>query len=101
MAAYLIVMREGALLDENAMTEYQRRTRQLASKIPLRPLALYGELVPLEGMAPDAALVLEFDSVEDAKAWYDAPDYQIALQYRLKSAKFRSFIVNGLQGKRS
>ncbi|MDG0980443.1 MAG: DUF1330 domain-containing protein [Halieaceae bacterium] len=95
MSAYLIVMREGPLLDEEAMAEYQRRTRQLASKIALKPLALYGELIPLEGEAPDAALVLEFGSVEDARAWYNAPDYQAALQYRLKSAEFRSFIING------
>lgn len=96
MSAYLIVMREGPVLDEEAMAEYQRRTRQLASKILLKPLALYGELIPLEGVAPDAALVLEFGSVEDAKEWYDAPDYQLALQYRLKAAEFRSFILNGL-----
>jgi uncharacterized protein (DUF1330 family) len=96
MSAYLIVMREGPLLDDEAMAQYQTRTRQLASKIKLKPLALYGELIPLEGVAPDAALVLEFGSIEDAVAWYKAPDYQVALQYRLKSAEFRSFIINGL-----
>ena len=96
MPAYLIVAREGSVRDAAAMTEYQRLNRENPPKVPLKPLAIYGALEPLEGDVPDGALILEFASVADAKAWYDSPEYQAALPHRQKAADYRMFIVEGL-----
>lgn len=96
MPAYLIVMREEPIRDADAMAEYQRRTRETVGKHTLKPLVVYGQMEALEGDAPDGVVVIEFPTVEDAKAWYNSPEYQAALPYRLKAAEHRAFIVEGL-----
>lgn len=97
MAAYLIVSRQGPVRDEQAFAEYQRRTRLAPPPVPLKPLVVYGDIHALEGDAPDAVVMLRFETYEGAQAWYDSPGYQDALPYRLKSGEFRSFIVEGFE----
>jgi uncharacterized protein (DUF1330 family) len=50
----------------------------------------------LEGESPDGVVVLQFPTVEDAKAWYHSPAYQAAVPHRQKGADYRAFIVQGL-----
>jgi uncharacterized protein (DUF1330 family) len=61
------------------------------------PLAVYGDIITLEGEAPDGAIVLEFPTIEDARAWYESPDYQAAIPYRQQAADYDMFIVDGLK----
>lgn len=96
MPAYLIVTREEPVRDAEAFAEYQSQTRQMAGEHKLVPRVVYGEVTGLEGHAPDGVVVLEFPSVDDAKAWYNDPQYQAALPHRLKSSSYRAFIVEGL-----
>ncbi len=96
MAAYLIVTREEPLQDAEALAEYQRRTRLLSNTVKPLPLVIYGQVVPLEGEAPDGTIICQFDTVEIAKSWYDHPEYQEALNFRLKAAKHRAYIVEGI-----
>ncbi len=96
MPAYLIVLRESAVRDPEAVAEYQRKTRQLNSDIKLQPKVVYGATTALEGTAPDGMVMLEFATTEDAQAWYNSPGYQEALPHRLQSADYRAFIVQGL-----
>ena len=96
MPAYMILTREEPLRDAEAMAEYQRRNRESAGKHTLKPLVVYGKIEALEGEAPDGVVVLQFPTVADAKAWYNSADYQAVLPYRLKAAKHRAFIVEGL-----
>ncbi len=100
MPAYMIFTREGAIHDQAAMDEYSRRNQQHAasfvSDFQFKPLVVYGALETLEGEAPDGVVVLQFPSKELAKAWYNSPTYQDALQYRLKGANYRAIIVEGL-----
>jgi uncharacterized protein (DUF1330 family) len=97
MPAYLIVIRNGPVTDPEAYAEYQRLTR--ANQPPVRPtpLVAHGAIRALEGNAPDAVVVLQFASVEDAQAWYDSDAYQDALPHRLKAGEFQSFIVEGFE----
>ena len=96
MPAYLIVMRESPVRDPDAYAEYQRMNREKPSEFKLKPLAVYGATEAFEGEAPDGVIVLEFPTMDEARAWYNSPAYQAALPYRLKAADFRSFIVEGL-----
>jgi uncharacterized protein (DUF1330 family) len=41
-------------------------------------------------------VVLEFESREAFRAWYDSPDYQAILPLRLESAPGTLILVNGL-----
>ena len=96
MSAYLIVMREEPIHDADAFAEYQSRTRKMSGEHKLIPRVVYGNIAGLEGSAPDGVVVLEFSSPKAAQAWYDDPQYQDALPYRLKSSSYRAFIVEGM-----
>lgn len=96
MPAYMILIRDEPVHDPEAMAEYQRLNRATPSPVKLTPLAVYGDIVTLEGPAPDGVLVLQFASVDEAQAWYDSPGYQAALPFRKQAADYRAIIVNGL-----
>ncbi|HEX7858239.1 MAG TPA: DUF1330 domain-containing protein [Sphingobium sp.] len=96
MPAYLIVMRNEPIRDADAMAEYQRKTRETRPTVAPAPLVVYGAMQALEGEAPDGMVMLQFDTVEDARGWYESPGYQAALPHRLKAADHRAFIVQGL-----
>ena len=40
--------------------------------------------------------MLQFPTMEEARAWYNSPAYQAALVHRRKGADWRAFIVQGL-----
>lgn len=96
MPAYVLVMRESTVRDPEALTEYQRLNRINPRDPNLTPLVVYGKTEALEGEAPDGTILLQFPDMEAARAWYHSPAYQEALQYRLKAADYRAFIVEGL-----
>ena len=78
------------------MAEYQRLNREAPPPVAMKPLVVYGETVGLEGKVPDGVIVVEFATIDDAKAWYESPGYQNALPHRLRAADYRGFIVQGL-----
>lgn len=96
MTAYMIFMREGPVRDEAEMAEYQRKNRANPPDPNLVPLVAYGALEAVEGEAPDGVILLSFPTAADARAWYNGPAYQDALQHRLKAATYRAMIVEGL-----
>jgi uncharacterized protein (DUF1330 family) len=97
MPAYLIVYRESPVRDAAEMEQYQAQTRQMSGgDWKLTPRVIYGDVTPLEGQAPDGVIMLEFPTVEEAKAWYESPAYQAALPHRKKAADFRAIIVQGM-----
>ena len=96
MTAYVLVMREEPVHDADALKVYQTINRDVPRNPDLKPLAVYGRMEALEGEAPDGIVLLEFPSVEAARAWYESPDYQRALPHRLRAAKHRTVILEGL-----
>ena len=50
-------------------------------------------LAILEGDHLDEVMVLEFPSVEEARAWYDSPEYQHAISLRQPVSECFSFII--------
>ncbi len=96
MPAYLVVTRESAIRDQSEIDTYSRMNRESPRDPKLTPLVLYGDLERLEGDDPDAVVVLQFPTMEDARAWYNSPAYQAALVHRRKGADWRAFIVQGL-----
>jgi hypothetical protein len=39
---------------------------------------------------------LEFPTFEEAEAWYDSPAYRVAVVRRFRGARFRTFILQGV-----
>jgi uncharacterized protein (DUF1330 family) len=100
MAAYIIVYRESPVRDQVAIEEYSRRNRENAGdfqqQFGIRPLVVYGASEAPEGANPDGVVMLQFPTLEDAKAWYESPAYQEALAFRKEAADWRVVIVDGL-----
>ena len=44
----------------------------------------------------ERVVLIEFESVESAKAAYDSPAYQAASEHRFKGADYRAIIVEGV-----
>lgn len=68
-----------------------------AMKAPgARPLAVAQNAEVLEGEWPaHQTVVLEFESVEAAHAWYNSPEYQAALPLRQAAATANVVIIPG------
>jgi len=102
MPAYIIVYRETPVRDPARIEEYSRLNRENApgfqERFGIQPLVLYGKSEAPEGANPDGVVMLQFPTIEDAKAWYDSAEYQEALAFRKEAADWRVVIVDGLPG---
>jgi uncharacterized protein (DUF1330 family) len=96
MPAYVVFFRETPIEDEAEMEEYRRIARKYGPSPDMTPVVHYGAITPLEGEVPDAVVILQFPTVEAAKTWYYGDAYQEALPHRLKAARFRAVIVEGV-----
>jgi uncharacterized protein (DUF1330 family) len=56
----------------------------------------YGKTEMLEGAPIEGAVIVEFPTIEAAKAWYDSPAYKEAREHRFKGADYRVFITEGM-----
>jgi uncharacterized protein (DUF1330 family) len=57
-----------------------------------------GKTQGLDGEAPQGIVVIAFDTMEQARAWYDSPAYQAIKPIRQSAVQGRMFIVEGVAG---
>ncbi len=95
MVAYVVFTRE-RLRDEAKLAEYSANVGNARGGHELKPLAYYGACETLEGAEVDGAVILEFPTMDAAKAWYDSPAYQEVRTHRLLGADYRVFITQGI-----
>jgi uncharacterized protein (DUF1330 family) len=95
MAVYMIFIRESPIRDQEAMQKYSSMNRAGPRNPHMKPLVVYGTMKTIEGKSADGIIVLEFPSEDDAMAWYNSPEYQAAIPYRMKGADYRAFLVHG------
>ena len=95
MAAYIVFTREKTTNPAELETYSQKVGDTLAGH-PVTVLAAYGRHETLEGPEVEGVVILEFPSLEDAKAWYDGPAYRQVREHRFKGAEYRAVIVEGL-----
>jgi uncharacterized protein (DUF1330 family) len=95
MAAYFIVdidIRDGAGIEE-----YRKGVPATLAKYGGRFLVRGGTFEKLEGSwQPKRLVVLEFPSVEQAKRWYDSPEYRDLKVMRQKAAATNLVLVEGV-----
>jgi uncharacterized protein (DUF1330 family) len=96
MAAYMIFIREGEVVDEAAMQAYKAGNSGGPPLSGMRALSVYGAIETVEGEAADGMVILEFPDKAAAKAWYFSPEYQERAKLRQQAAPYRAFIVEGL-----
>jgi len=96
MATYMIFIREGAVVDADAMAKYQSGNRGGPPPEGMKALAVYGDLEAVEGDAPDGVVILEFPDKQAARDWYYSDEYQARAKFRQQAAPYRAMIVEGL-----
>ena len=57
-----------------------------------------GKAEALEGESPKRIVVIAFDSVDKARAWYNSPAYDAIKGLRIDSTKSRLILVEGVPG---
>lgn len=95
MAAYIVFIKEREH-DAGAMATYAAGAGASLGGHAGRPLAYYGAIETLEGPEAQGAVIVEFPSVEEARAWYRSDAYQQARAHRFAGADYRVFITEGL-----
>lgn len=93
MTAYVIA--EVDVTDPETYKVYTALTPASIARHGGRFLVRGGPCETLEGDSPKRIVVVEFDSVEAARRWYDSPDYTEARAIRERAAESRLFIVEG------
>jgi uncharacterized protein (DUF1330 family) len=93
MAAYVVFIREGAIVDQAAMDAYTGSGNPPPPT--LKPLAVYGAMETIEGEAADGMVILEFPDTQAARDWYYG-EYNEKAKLRQRAAPYRGFIVAGL-----
>lgn len=90
---YLIVRAD--VTDPEAYARYAAGTAEAMKKYGAKPLVRGGRFEALEGTARSRNVVMEFESYEQAKAYYNSPEYQAARQHRLGAAEAEFLLVEG------
>lgn len=95
MPAYVVA--QVNVTDDEKFEEYRKRVPDSIAKFGGKYLARGGELLHLEGESTVPRLVvLEFSSLETARAWYESPEYQHAKQAREGGAQMQMVAVEGV-----
>jgi uncharacterized protein (DUF1330 family) len=86
---------EFEVTDPEGLKPYSARVASTLEPFGGRFIVRGGKIAPLEGEAPKGLVVIAFESMEKAQAWYDSPAYQELRPIRHKAAKSLVFIVEG------
>ena len=95
MPAYLVFIKEREH-DSAAMASYAAKAGASLSGHSAKPLAYYGAIETLEGPEAAGSVIIEFPSMEDARAWYRSDAYQEARQLRFQGADYRVILTQGM-----
>jgi len=95
MAVYAVFIRESTR-DPAEMETYSQMAGDTLAGHRVKVLAAYGHQQVLEGPRVEGVVILEFPSMEEAKAWYDSPAYQQARAHRFQGATYRALLIEGL-----
>lgn len=95
MAGYVIADVE--VTDEALFEEYRKLVPGTVAAYGGKYLVRGGDWEVREGeWTPTRTVVLQFDSVERAREWYDSPEYAAPKQMRIKSTNSSVIIVDGV-----
>ncbi|MDP9310560.1 MAG: DUF1330 domain-containing protein [Chloroflexota bacterium] len=95
MPAYVIV--EIEVTDPEGYAAYRELAPPIVAAHGGKYIVRGGELTVLEGdWQPQRLVVLEFPSVEQAKAWWSSAEYAGPKQMRQQTTRSRMIVVEGL-----
>jgi uncharacterized protein (DUF1330 family) len=96
MSAYGIFSRE-TTRDQSELDAYTPKASASMAGHAIKVLAAYGRQEVLEGPNAEGVVIVEFPTMEEARAWYDSPAYRDARQHRFRGADYRAIFVEGVK----
>ena len=95
MAAY--VLNDMEITDPALFEEYKKLSPATVAQYGGRFLARGGRTETLEGdWSPKRLVIIEFPSVEQARAWADSPEYAPAKRLRQLASKSNFIVIEGV-----
>jgi len=95
MAAYLVV--DIDVTHPAQFEEYKKLAPAAIAKFGGRYLIRGGAYEAIEGdWKPQRLTIVEFESIEKAKAFYASPEYQTAIKARKGAANMKMLLVQGV-----
>jgi uncharacterized protein (DUF1330 family) len=86
---------EFELSDPEGIKPYSQQVEATFAPFTGRYVVRGGQTASLEGDQPKRIVMIAFDSMAQAQAWYDSPAYRAIRPIRLQSAKSRVYLVEG------
>ena len=96
-AGYIIA--EVEVTDPVALQKYGAKVPETLAAFNHQYIIRGGKTKSLEGEPPKGIIVIAFESLEKAQAWYDSPAYHAIKPIRIGSTKSRVFIAEGVSSK--
>ena len=94
MAAYIVISRTHTR-NQEALGRYSELAPTFMAGHTAKFLARFGPFEVKEGAGVEGVAIIEFPTIEEAKAWYDSPAYQEASRHRYLGADYSIIIVDG------
>jgi uncharacterized protein (DUF1330 family) len=95
MAAYIVFTRLHTRSTDE-LARYAKLAPSFLSGHNIKWLAPFGSsLEVLEGAAVEGIAILEFPTIDAARAWYTSPAYQAANRFRFQGADYGAILVDG------
>jgi uncharacterized protein (DUF1330 family) len=95
MGAYVVA--DVSVTDPAGFEDYRKQVPATVTKYGGRFVARGGVVQVLEGnWQPKRLVILEFPSAEQAKRWYDSPEYRDPKALRTKTAQTNLILVEGV-----
>lgn len=95
MSAYCIFLLH-ELYDRAALESYWAAVPGTMAGRTVKVLSTYREFDLLEGDDTVGAIVLiEFETIEEARSWYRSDAYQVVKQLRQKAGRYTGLLVDG------
>jgi len=98
MPAYVITYLE--VTDPEAFQAYRNVAGPTFAPYGGRPIVVDGQFEVLEGMVePKSVVVIEFESMEQARRWYASPEYAKTIPMHQSAANASLVLVEGVARK--
>ncbi|MGG4604432.1 DUF1330 domain-containing protein [Paenalcaligenes sp. Me131] len=94
MAAYIIANVD--VTDPEQYNVYKQLSTHAMTTHNVKLLARGGETLALEGNTPTRTVIIEFETMEAAEAFYNSPEYLAARQARESAAHMTMYVVQGV-----
>lgn len=91
------VIAEVQVSDMDAMKQYGAKVPAIIAQYGGKYIVVGGRAVTEEGEPTKGFVVIQFESFEKAKEWYDSPEYSAVRPIRQKAAKSRIIIEEGVK----